>query len=316
MANQSPVRFGGWPLAIILGLPPLVVLGIGIARARRGLSSVASRFGSAARRFRQQIESAENPAAIATAVMGLVSRRCRVRGAAKNAEIAVGALRSAGQRNLAIQCERLLAVCGCGAESRAFGNGRSLDDLKREALAWCDEWQSANSRRRPKPNACQAPVVKRTATSESRTAVSATVAVLAVVGALAFFGPRASAAVVPANSLPAKAAPGNETEGAEPSTGQANIKLTNQQQRDLLAEANDCYNAALAKVTKDPAEAKQAFVDATEKYQVLVDAGIRNSRLYFDLANAYLESGQTGRAIANYRAHCESIRRLARPGQI
>ena len=33
----------------------------------------------------------------------------------------------------------------------------------------------------------------------------------------------------------------------------------------------------------------------------MVDSGVRNSRLYFNLANAYLQSGETGRAVANYR---------------
>jgi tetratricopeptide (TPR) repeat protein len=68
----------------------------------------------------------------------------------------------------------------------------------------------------------------------------------------------------------------------------------------LLAEATKCYNSALEKVQSDSAEAKQGFSDAADKYQLLVSAGVANSRLYFNLANAYLESGQTDRAIANY----------------
>jgi hypothetical protein len=32
----------------------------------------------------------------------------------------------------------------------------------------------------------------------------------------------------------------------------------------------------------------------------LINGGVANSRLYFNLGNAYLESGQTGRAITNY----------------
>ncbi len=48
-------------------------------------------------------------------------------------------------------------------------------------------------------------------------------------------------------------------------------------------------------------QAQQAFADAAAKFQLLVDSGVRNGRLYYNLANAYLESGQIGQAILNYR---------------
>jgi tetratricopeptide (TPR) repeat protein len=77
--------------------------------------------------------------------------------------------------------------------------------------------------------------------------------------------------------------------------------LTPAQQQSLLTEANERYNLALTNVANDSAEAKQAFADAAEKYQLLVDAGVRNSQLFFNTANAYLEGGDTARAIANYQ---------------
>jgi tetratricopeptide (TPR) repeat protein len=39
---------------------------------------------------------------------------------------------------------------------------------------------------------------------------------------------------------------------------------------------------------------------AAEKYQWVIDSGVSNPQLYFNLGNAYFKSGQTGRAIANY----------------
>jgi tetratricopeptide (TPR) repeat protein len=77
--------------------------------------------------------------------------------------------------------------------------------------------------------------------------------------------------------------------------------LDDGQRQTLLAEANDTYATAVGIAAKDSAEAKQGFSDAAAKYQLVVDAGIQNSQLYFNLGNAYLQSGQTGRAIANYR---------------
>jgi hypothetical protein len=52
---------------------------------------------------------------------------------------------------------------------------------------------------------------------------------------------------------------------------------------------------------KDTAESRDLFVEAAAKYQLLVDSGIANPRLYANLANAFLQSDQPGRAIANYR---------------
>jgi tetratricopeptide (TPR) repeat protein len=77
--------------------------------------------------------------------------------------------------------------------------------------------------------------------------------------------------------------------------------LTAAQQQTILAEAGARYDAARQVASSDSAEAKEAFADAAEKYQLLADSGVRNARLYFNLGNAYLESGATGRAIANYR---------------
>jgi tetratricopeptide (TPR) repeat protein len=47
-------------------------------------------------------------------------------------------------------------------------------------------------------------------------------------------------------------------------------------------------------------EAKK-FAEAAEIYQTIADAGVYNSSLYFNLGNAYMKSGDLGRAILNYR---------------
>jgi tetratricopeptide (TPR) repeat protein len=76
--------------------------------------------------------------------------------------------------------------------------------------------------------------------------------------------------------------------------------LDQQQQAQILKEANDPYLQARNVSATDLAEAKQAFSAAAQKYQTLVDSGVANGKLYFNLANAYLQSGSLGRAIANY----------------
>ncbi len=84
-------------------------------------------------------------------------------------------------------------------------------------------------------------------------------------------------------------------------TNSAALALTPAQQKTLLHEANESYAQGQRTAEKDAADARPSFAKAAEKYQLLVDSGIKNSRLYVNLANAYLESGQAGKAIANYR---------------
>ncbi len=84
------------------------------------------------------------------------------------------------------------------------------------------------------------------------------------------------------------------------------VTLTPAQQQTILAEAGADYTQASDLAATDAAAAKQLFESAAGKYQLLVDAGIHNSRLYLNLGNAYLQYGELGRAIANY----ERARRL------
>ncbi len=46
--------------------------------------------------------------------------------------------------------------------------------------------------------------------------------------------------------------------------------------------------------------ANAQYVDAARLYQQLVDQGLDNAALYYNLANAYAQAGDTGRAILNY----------------
>ncbi len=80
---------------------------------------------------------------------------------------------------------------------------------------------------------------------------------------------------------------------------QVPFSLTSSQQLAILDEADTLYRVAAD--SDDRAESQVAFTEAATKYQMLVDSGIENSELFGNLANAWLQSGQKGRAIANYR---------------
>ena len=84
------------------------------------------------------------------------------------------------------------------------------------------------------------------------------------------------------------------------------VALDRQQQEQLLDEASVAYERGLSLAQSDAAESKLAFAAASGKYQLLADSGIRNSDLYSNLGNAYLQQDKVGNAIASF----ETARRL------
>ncbi len=75
--------------------------------------------------------------------------------------------------------------------------------------------------------------------------------------------------------------------------------LSEAQQSKVLQEASDAYQLGLNS-SAEVAVAKEAFSSAAQKYQLLVDKGIRNSKLYSNLAAAYLQSGKTAFGLVNF----------------
>ncbi len=82
--------------------------------------------------------------------------------------------------------------------------------------------------------------------------------------------------------------------------GMQRVELGDSQKTILLQEANEEYQRAIEFKENDAAEASAAFAAAAQKYQLLVDSGVHNAGLYFNLGNAYLQSDSLGRAIANF----------------
>ena len=72
---------------------------------------------------------------------------------------------------------------------------------------------------------------------------------------------------------------------------------------DLMTRANERYE-------------RGEYAEAAQQYEALIDLGYSDTALYFNLGNAYLESGDLGRAILNYmRARELSPRRPGRYGE-
>lgn len=78
-------------------------------------------------------------------------------------------------------------------------------------------------------------------------------------------------------------------------------ELSRQQQEQILDEAQEAYGQGVAILRTDPVRAREFFQSAAQRFELLIDEGILNGQLMYNLANAQLQAGRLGPAIANYR---------------
>jgi tetratricopeptide (TPR) repeat protein len=80
----------------------------------------------------------------------------------------------------------------------------------------------------------------------------------------------------------------------------AEIKQSGQQIYSLFAQANDAFRQANS--TANAAERRQLYEKAILNFEKIINNGqIKNAKLYYNLANAFLLKHDIGRAILNYR---------------
>jgi tetratricopeptide (TPR) repeat protein len=81
----------------------------------------------------------------------------------------------------------------------------------------------------------------------------------------------------------------------------AKAALSKEQTTSLFNQANEFFREANS-ITNDPDQAKKLYEKAILNYEKIInDGGIRNSKLYYNLGNAYFLKEDLGRAILNYR---------------
>ncbi|MDP6541333.1 MAG: hypothetical protein QGF07_00980 [Phycisphaerales bacterium] len=85
---------------------------------------------------------------------------------------------------------------------------------------------------------------------------------------------------------------------ASPST---DFQLTKDQQVAALNEAQTAYDNGVSLQTVDPVAAKESFRRSANRFQLLVNDGVENGRLWYNLGNANLQADEIGEAIAAYR---------------
>ncbi|MBT4584913.1 MAG: hypothetical protein HOC93_07530 [Phycisphaerae bacterium] len=81
----------------------------------------------------------------------------------------------------------------------------------------------------------------------------------------------------------------------------SSVQLTNEQQVAVLKEAQSAYDNGVSLQTADPVAAKESFRRSAQRFQILVDDGVENGKLLYNLGNANVQAGQIGEAIAAYR---------------
>ena len=85
------------------------------------------------------------------------------------------------------------------------------------------------------------------------------------------------------------------------------IHLTREQQIAVLSEAQAAYDHGVTLQTADPVAARESFRRSVERFQILVNDGVENGRLWYDLGNANIQAGEIGEAIAAYRSAARFI---------
>lgn len=78
-------------------------------------------------------------------------------------------------------------------------------------------------------------------------------------------------------------------------------ELTDDQRLHALLEAQQSFDRGAELRRTNPAESAAAFRAARDRFRLVIESGVRNGRLYYNLANACLQLGEIGPAILNYR---------------
>ncbi|WP_218932224.1 BatD family protein [Adhaeretor mobilis] len=261
LSQQTPSS--NWPIALAWLLPPLVFLMTLTTRNLRRIGSILgiSR-GGEFKTAELQIEKATSPSGIAQALTSFVSGRLGMDGSLPNLN------RIIEQADQTVRAETLAKfqsiVQSCEQLSYAGLDLNNVSALRNEA-AICLQDLAAEL---PAPNHHSG----HRFAAPRLTGKAAKAAAITVLATMVLCGTsRASAA-----------------------------ELSPHQSSLLLAEAEAAYSRAQTTAASDSAESKEAFAQAAQKYQTLVDDGVVNDRIYFNLGNAYLQSGSTGLAIAYY----------------
>lgn len=78
-------------------------------------------------------------------------------------------------------------------------------------------------------------------------------------------------------------------------------ELTHEQRLHALLEAQQSFDRGAELRRTNPAESAAALRAARERFRLVIESGVRNGGLYYNLANTCLQLGEIGPALLNYR---------------
>lgn len=72
-------------------------------------------------------------------------------------------------------------------------------------------------------------------------------------------------------------------------------------EEELFKQANQAFLEAGSVEQASPEEARKLYNQAVRRYQKIIDSGVQNGKLYYNLGNCYYRLGKIGKAILEYR---------------
>ena len=288
LVQQSPADSGEWWWFFVIA-PPFAWLATVLVCNRAWIGSRLSGFRSARTRCLTAIEHANDSSEVVTALTRYIESRTRQ--SCSTSAVAIGALRTSGMTQAAIDVEAFFQRC----EQSQFNGSlqQSLTDCRKEAGELMQRIESSvDSISKSQVRRTQRTATGRAAKVRNISSTARRVSML-MIGAM--LATSTSSMIAAEESSPSTAPVSTATDQPRDI-----MELSTAQQQTLLTEASELYSQANAIVKTDSADAMDLLTTAAQKYQLLVDSGIHNARLYRNLGNACLQSNQPGRAIANY----------------
>jgi tetratricopeptide (TPR) repeat protein len=253
---------------------------IALHRYRHSFSSLIS----AKHRFKRSMARATTPQEVAHGLEQFLQRRYRLPASRTPQDQTVGSLRAFGHGEIAIEVERLYHECDRDTDSKS--TVRYTKTAQELVNTLCE----SNGRRGSQHRLHQ-----------SNAPYLNTKSALTLLALL--ISPAATSTSLAIDSLPAQPTV-EDMESTENAAEEAPIpaepsRFSEDQIKNMVDEASVMYLTGMR--SQEQSERMASFAEAAERLQFLVDSGITNDELFATLASAQVRSGNTAKAVANYR---------------
>ena len=243
-------------------VPPLCWAGLALGKVLFVLPRILASMKSAKAQATTGIRDADDSAGLAHVFRNYIARLTK--SDCPSHKHACGELREHGAYGLAAELESFFAKLNSGATMPGGESSKQLSqETKQQATQLLDAIERALQESRPK--------AAKVSPQNIRRSVNASIWIICLLSA---------------------------------STAIASDGISNQRsienQQTILNQANTAFQNGRELLKSDPLKARQAFTTAANRYQLLVDDGVRNSKLFCNLASAWQQSGDETKAIVNY----------------